>query len=114
MILGYRGGMKCAWFYYHHHQLTNVRLDDATCVIVPKMEQYFSLAHASARQVTEAARAVMQTCVIARRIGGTARMIGGFFPNNDPGKTIRVLKASIFRRIWDHSFTLTWQNGELT
>lgn len=45
---------------------------------MPKTEQDYPLAHASAREVTEAARAVMRDCVIARRIGGTARMIGEF------------------------------------
>ena len=53
-------------------------LDDATCTLQPYLlsHLHYATALASAKNVTEAARAIIKECVIRRRIGGTARQIG--------------------------------------
>ena len=53
--------------------------DDATCLIIPLLEvgDVGMTGHASAMNVSDAARAVLQECVIRRRIGGAAGRIGG-------------------------------------
>ena len=50
--------------------------DDATCLIVPVTRPGI-VGHASAMNVSDAARAILQECVIRRRIGGFATGIGG-------------------------------------
>lgn len=55
-------------------------LDDATCTLKPYLLSTLPSALASAKNVTEAARANIQQCVIRRRIGGTARQIGEVDP----------------------------------
>lgn len=52
--------------------------DDATCILQPHLiyDTKGQIGKASAREVAEAARAVIQQCVIQRRIGGTASDIG--------------------------------------
>ncbi|KAL8934688.1 MAG: hypothetical protein Q9211_005100 [Gyalolechia sp. 1 TL-2023] len=51
--------------------------DDTKCILEPIMPPIHQIGHASAWNVTEAARAVIQSCVIRRRIGGVAHYIGG-------------------------------------
>ena len=53
-------------------------LDDATCMIGASIKSTAPnlMARASARNVTEAARAIIQECVIRRRTGGHAMQIG--------------------------------------
>ncbi|KAM0794012.1 hypothetical protein BDR22DRAFT_877166 [Usnea florida] len=53
---------------------------DVTCGIIPKLRlstPAIEIAHASAKNVSDAARAVIQECVIRRRIGGLGFQIGG-------------------------------------
>ena len=50
--------------------------DDATCPVVPIVRLGIA-GHASAMNVSDAARAILQECVIKRRIGGFATRIGG-------------------------------------
>ena len=50
--------------------------DDATCVILPTISVGI-IGHASAMNVSDAARAILQECVVRRRIGGAATRIGG-------------------------------------
>ena len=52
--------------------------DDATCTIAPaiKGQAPNHMARASARNVTEGGRAIIQECVIKRRTGGQALQIG--------------------------------------
>lgn len=52
---------------------------DVACVVVPHIRLSLpraEIAHASAKNVSDAARAVIQECVIRRRIGGSAVQIG--------------------------------------
>lgn len=49
--------------------------DDGNCAILPTSTTDL-LARASARNVTEAARAIIRECVIRRRVGGLAAYIG--------------------------------------
>ena len=51
--------------------------DDATCAVIPTTRPVTAIGHASAMNVSDAARAVLQQCVIRRRIGGFAEQIGG-------------------------------------
>ena len=51
--------------------------DDATCLLFPVLVEPQVIGHASAMNVSDAARAVLQECVIRRRIGGAAIRIGG-------------------------------------
>ena len=51
--------------------------DDGTCVMSPALESGATMARASAANVSEAGRAIIQECVIKRRIGGQASNIGG-------------------------------------
>ena len=66
--------------------------DDATCTIEPTMEHGYALAYASTREVAEAAGAVMFECVIPRRIGGTARMIGECIFEGERGSGKRITR----------------------
>ncbi|KAL8947458.1 MAG: hypothetical protein Q9222_006262 [Ikaeria aurantiellina] len=59
-------------------QLPLVILNNATsCVLAPAIAGAVTIAHASAFNVSEAARKIIQMCVIPRRLGGIARNIGG-------------------------------------
>lgn len=49
--------------------------DDATCMIEPSVRVGVT-GHASAMNVSDAARAILQACVIRRRIGGAATRVG--------------------------------------
>ena len=51
--------------------------DDATCTMFPTTIPLTAVGHASAMNVSDAARAILQQCVIRRRIGGIAEQIGG-------------------------------------
>ena len=52
--------------------------DDAACLMVPFMRPHSQVTgHASAMNVSDAARAILHDCVIRRRLGGLAFQIGG-------------------------------------
>ena len=52
--------------------------DDATCMFFPVTTPTATVVgHASAMNVSDAARAILQQCVIRRRVGGYATQIGG-------------------------------------
>ena len=51
--------------------------DDATCLLLPVLVGPLVIGHASAMNVSDAARVILQECVIRRKIGGAAREIGG-------------------------------------
>ena len=51
--------------------------DDANCLLVPTLLDLRAIGHASAMNVSDAARAILQECVIRRRIGGSVVGIGG-------------------------------------
>ena len=59
--------------------------DDATCAVAPLVDIGIT-GHASAMNVSDAARAILQECVIKRRIGGAATRLGG---DNRVGVTMR-------------------------
>lgn len=56
--------------------MANDGIDDAICVVQPTLAPNQFIAHASAFNVTEAAREVIRTCVLRRRLGGVATTIG--------------------------------------
>ncbi|KAL8934716.1 MAG: hypothetical protein Q9216_005766 [Gyalolechia sp. 2 TL-2023] len=60
--------------------------DNTGCIIEPTLPTNYQVAQASSWNVTEAARAVIQACVIRRRLGGYAQYIGG-----DNRLNVRVL-----------------------
>lgn len=72
---------------------------DATCTLEPfKLSSTLSpVAHASAKNVSDAARAVIQECVVRRRIGGAADKIGEFDPT--VRWDVRILVASVVVRM---------------
>ncbi|KAL8881104.1 MAG: hypothetical protein Q9198_001623 [Flavoplaca austrocitrina] len=50
--------------------------NDTKCRINPRVSPQLPVGHASARNVSQAALAIIRTCVVPRRVGGEARNIG--------------------------------------
>ncbi|KAL8716699.1 MAG: hypothetical protein Q9225_005997, partial [Loekoesia sp. 1 TL-2023] len=75
--------------------------NDTKCLIKPAMQSGQTVAHASALNITEAARSIIQGCVIRRRLGGAAHQIGGdnklavmVLANNRPIQCTEAIQAT--------------------